>query len=110
MSEIIVRSVDPHIVEVKIQPANTEINIIRIHRTSEGEVGISWPLLQGANTRIARLYAEALMVAARIAEELMLPCPHCGGELQIHREQLTTTRDVVCGHVYRCIACSNIIG
>lgn len=114
MSEIVVRHIGEDLAEIKIQPNNTEAHIVRVHRKSDGHVGISWPMLQGVDSRTTRLYAEAMMVASRIAEEFSLPCPSCGGSLEIHRKELATVNgnesEVVIGHVYRCTECGTIQG
>jgi hypothetical protein len=114
MSEIVVRRIGEDIAEIKIQPNNTEAHTVRIHRRSDGHAGVSWPMLQGVDSRTTRLYAEAMMIASRIAEEFSLPCPSCGGALEVHRKELTypngTESEITAGHVYRCTECGIIQG
>lgn len=114
MSEIVVRRIGEDIAEIKIQPNKTEAHTVRVHRNSNGCAGVSWPMLQGVDARTARLYAEAMIMASRIAEEFSLPCPSCGGCLEVHRKELASsspqTSEVTAGHVYRCTDCGTVLG
>jgi hypothetical protein len=111
MSEITVRRIGDCTAEINIQQNRNEAHTVRVYRRRDGGVSVSWPMLQDVNARTTRLYAEALMMASRLAEEFCLPCPNCGGCLEIHRGALAGANGdlVQQGHVYRCTECGSVI-
>ena len=107
MNKILVKKLGEAVSLVQIENEGGEAQAVRVYRHEDGSVAISWPMRQDVNARTARLYAESLLIAARMAEDLEVPCPKCGGMLELH--PLMGPDKIIEGHVYRCTACGEVV-